>query len=343
MPEVLYVTREEIMTALDVKPSAYMRREVDRAARAGSRACEGRLHRIFYPEILTRQFDWPNSQGGPDSRLWFDERSLISLTSITSGGVTIPNASAQLRPDLSGPPYSHIDLDRNTSSAYSGGPQRAVSITGLWGYRNDERQIGTSLIIASTSATSITVSTPVDVGSVLRIDSERMRVTGKTWALAGQTTPTISADKASTSFSLADVSGFSFGETILIDAERMEIVDIAGNLLIVRRAAGGSVLAAHTAGTQVYVERALTVARGALGTTAATHAAAAPVFLWEVPSMVKELSQAYAEDIFLQRNSGYARTVGTGDSERQVSGRSIKGIEDRAFAIYGRGARMRAV
>jgi hypothetical protein len=339
----MYVTREEIMTSLDVKPSAYMRREVDRAARSGSRATEGRLHRIFYPEILTRTFDYPTAQGGAVNRLWFDERSLISATSIVSDGVSIPAGEALLRPDLSGPPYSHIEINRSSRYTFAGGPQRAVSITGLWGYRNDESARGTALVISSTTATQITVTSSIDVGRVLRIDNERMLVTGKTWTLAGQTTPVIAADKAAVGISLADVSTFSFGDTILVDSERMEIVDIAGSMLIVRRAAGGSILAAHASGTQVYVERLLTVERGALGTTAATHLAGATVYRWDCPTLVTELAQAYAEDAFLQRNAGYARTAGTGDSERQVSGRSIKNIEERAATLYGRSARMRAV
>ena len=69
----------------------------------------------------------------------------------------------------------------------------------------------------------------------------------------------------------ASGSGFNVGEVILVDSERMLIVDIAGNYLTVKRAWDGSVLAIHSTGADIYTLRLLTVTRGALGTTAGTH------------------------------------------------------------------------
>jgi hypothetical protein len=339
--EPVYVTRDELMRALDVKPSAYMRNEIDRAARAGSRAAEGYLHRIFYPELLTRSFDWPSpGRGQSYSRIYFDERSLISLVDVESGGYEIDPLDVLLYPDGQAP-YEWIELDRDSPAAFSGGTQRAVIMSGLWGYRNDESAVGTLTSSPSISSSTFSVSSSLEVGSILRVGQERAQVQEKSWSVSGQF-GSISSTKDSTTLPVSDSSVFSFGEEILLDAERMEIVDIAGNNLIVRRAVGGSVLAAHTNGV-IFRNTIVRVQRGALGTTATAHSTGDTVYLWQPPSLVKELAQAYAEDIFLQRNSGYARTAGTGESERMVTRNALKGIEERAGAVYRRKARRRAV
>src|SRR3546814_20587325 len=93
---------------------------------------------------------------------------------------------------------------------------------------------------------------------------------------------------------VTDGTLFFVGELILIDSERMRIVDITGNNLTVVRAYDGSTLAAPSLGADVYVYRSLTVERGALGTTAATHLDAASVTVWAVPASVKVLASGRA-------------------------------------------------
>lgn len=340
--EPVYVTPEMIERALDVKPSAYMRSEILRACRAGSRMVEGRLHRIFYPERIARTFDYPVPGGGKVNKLWFDELSLISMESVVSDGVTIPVLSVFARPD-DGPPFSWVELDRDTVYSFAGGPQRAVTITGVWGYTNEENANGTLSSSINSSDTALTLSRSLDTGSIIRIGSERIQVIAKRWALAGQTTPAVSADKTAVAISLGSVAVFVEGEKILIDGERMEVQEITGNTLYVRRAIDGTILAAHSNGTQIYRQTLHDVERGALGTTAAAHDAGDTVYQWQCPSLVAELAQAYAEDAFIQRNAGYARTIGSGEGERQASGRGIRDVEDRAYQLYGRKARLRSV
>ncbi|PZT70197.1 hypothetical protein DN402_31760 [Streptomyces sp. SW4] len=111
--------------------------------------------------------------------------------------------------------------------------------------------------MATTTAGTLTVdgrtSAAVGVGSVLRVGSERMLVTGRTMAATGQTLAAdLTVQKKDVTVTVADASGFAVDETVLIDAERMLIVDIAGNTLIVERAVDGSVLAAHTTGAALY-------------------------------------------------------------------------------------------
>lgn len=141
---------------------------------------------------------------------------------------------------------------------------------------------------------------------------------------------------------MADGTAFRSGETILLDAERIRVVDIAGNNLTLRRAVDGTTLAAHTTAT-VYALRALTVTRGALGTTAASALTGATVYEWQPPALAGELNLAYAVNILLQRQSGYARTVGEGENQREAAGRGIREIEKEAKSALGRQARTGAV
>jgi hypothetical protein len=130
---------------------------------------------------------------------------------------------------------------------------------------------------------------------------------------------------------------------LLIDSERMRIDDIAGNTLIVTRAWDGSTIAAHTAGATIYAPRTLTVARGALGTTAAAHGSGSTVYRWDAPGPVRQLCVAEALTDLLQGRSGYARTAGAGENEREATGRGLKDLRDRAYTSHGRKGRVRSV
>jgi hypothetical protein len=341
--EPVCVTRDEIMKALDVRPSSYLLGEVDRACQAGTRAVEGLLHRSLFPEIATRYFDWP-SPSGYVRRIDFDEHTLISATSVVSNGITlIEGTDFYLEPVNEGPPFDHLELNRDSSLSFAGGPQRAVAITGLWGIRNDERSNGTAVGSLSDSTTTVTLSVPASVGAILRVGTERMQVSGTSWVTSAQTSPALTADKAAVSLAVSDGTVFTPGEYLLIDSERLQVDDVAGNTLTVRRAVQGSLLAAHTLGAVIYWQHALTVERGSLGTTAAAHSNGSTVYRWMPAALITEVAQAYAEDFFLQRNSGYARTVGAGDNVRAAPGRGISQAEARCRKVYGRGYRTRAI
>lgn len=344
MTEIPYVYVEDIESSLDVKPSAFMTREILRACRSASRMVDGFCHRILYPHFDTLTFDYPGPRASSNA-LWLDENELISASAVTSDSVTIPADTGYLLRPVDGPPYNRIELLRTSSYAFAGGPQNAVSIAGLYGYRDDEEQESALTdAISSASVATITVDRPVGgIGALLRVDSERLLLAGKSWVASAATAPALAGDRSVVSVAVASGAVFTAGEIILIDAERMEVVEIAGNTLVVRRAVGGSILAAHTLGTAIYWQHSLVVTRGAVGSTAATHADASVVYRWEPPSEARELAQAYAEDIFLQRNSGYARTSGQGENERPVSGTGVRTIEARVSANLRRSARTRAV
>lgn len=341
---VWYCTREDVKAALDFKETARNNAQVDRAIEAASRAVEGCLKRRFYPATATRYFDWPTSGGGFPWRLWLDENDLISASLVQTGTVTISPSQYNLEPANSGPPYTRLELKLSGSAAFgaSSSHQRDVSIVGVWGYGADTQAAGTLSEALDDTETAVDVSdsSAVGVGDILLVDSERMIVTAKSVVTTSQT---LQADLASqaNAVTVAVVTGsaYSVGETILVDSERLLVVDIAGNSLTVRRAWDGSVLAAHTSGGTVYAARTLTVERGALGTTAATHNSSAAVRKHQVPSLVKQFAVAEALNYILQEGSGWARVAGSGDNEREATGRALKDIRKAALETYGRRAR----
>jgi hypothetical protein len=348
---IWYATREDVKDALDAKETARANSKIDRAIGAASTAVEGLCHRRFYPEQASRSWDWPNGQGAAAWRLWLDDNELISLTSLTSGGRPLDLEDVLLRRSdgRDEPPYTHIELNIGSNATFGGGPtsQRDITVTGLFGYRNDETTLGTHGGITS-GATTLTVdaltSATVGVGSVLRLDDERVTVTARSMATTGQTlTAPVDAQMKTTTIPVADGSAFAEGELILVDGERCKVDEIAGNTLIVRRAADGSTIAAHDAATPVYAPRSLRLRRGMLGTTAAAHTAGGSVVRWDPPALVNELTIAQATTNLLQGAAGYARTVGSGEGTREAAGRGLAAIRDDTYTAHGRKARSRAV
>lgn len=352
MTQPVYCTREDVKEALDVKETARADGRIDRAIEAATRAVEALCHRRFYPVLATRYWDWPGGQYARSWRLWLDSDELVSVTTLTSGGVVIPASGYLLEPNRTGPPYNRLEINISTSSGFIGGntPQRNIALTGLFGYDNTESPAGTVGAAATATATSLAVSdsAAIGVGSIIRIGGERLLVTGKTMADTGVTAGVLTASAANVSITLSGTVGAPIpGETILVDSERMLVIDMAGPVATVKRAWDGSVLAAHAAGTAVYAARALTVTRGALGTTAATMAQGDPVVRWEPPGPVRTLTIAEAMNTMLQEPAGYSRTVrsqaGTGTRSVAAVTVELDALRERVYASHGRKNRSRAV
>lgn len=339
------------MRAADVRAAAYLSPEIDQAIATASQAVDDLCHRGdatrpgFTPWAGALTLDWPTLNNEFGYRFYLNRNSLVSLTTVVSGGTTI-TPDCLLRPEH-GPPYSILDVDRGSSSILSigstGAGQASLTITGVWsGCPISERtSTGWTAPVLTDSATSATLTAPLDVGTIIRIDSERMIVSDLGWVSSGQTGSLAGSASAQT-LAVATGSAFFVGEEILVDAERLLVREIAGNNLIVQRATGGSTLAAHTAAT-IYYARAATLERGALGTTAAAHLAGAQVYVYVPPPLIEQLTVAYALDQRAQESSAYARTVGTGDAERAASGSAVRALEDRVWAAHGRKLRHRAV
>ncbi|MFI8448246.1 hypothetical protein [Streptomyces erythrochromogenes] len=347
-----YATREDVMRAVDSKETARNAGQIDRGLEAASRAIDALCHRIFYPHVATKSFDWPNSQHAAPWRLWLDANELISVSAVSSGGTAISTVDVLLEPNEYGPPYNRLELSLGSDASFGGGDthQRDITITGLYGYRNDETPVGATAEALDASETGLDVDGPtsatVGVGSLLRIDDERMTVTGRSMLDTGQNLGGDLDAKASTvTVPVASTAGFAADETVLIDAERMLIVDIAGNNLIVKRAWSGSVLAAHTTGADVYASRTLTVRRGACGTTAASHSLAADVYRWDPPGPVQTLAIAETLNMLGLEQASYSVVLRAGETggERTRDQRGLQALRNQVYDSYGRKARLRGV
>ncbi len=132
------------------------------------------------------------------------------------------------------------------------------------------------------------------------------------------------------------------GEVVVLDQEQMLVEQVVAGIATVRRAFGGTTLAAHS-GAAVYAFRQFSVLRGQLGTTAGSYSAAAAVYKHRVPPLIRDLSIAEETGQLLQEGSGYARTVGSGDAAHPAPGIALADKWDEARARHGRKARHRGV
>lgn len=352
----VYTTRETIKRGLDISSTARNDRQIDRCIESAARRVDGLCHRIFYPRVDTKYFDWPNYQRAIPWRLWLDDTELISATTVTSGGTAVPAANYNLESNRVGPPYDRLEIDISTSSALSSGStyQQAIAITGLWGYANDEDTLGTAAESMDASETGLDVdaatSAEVGVGSILRIDSERMLVSGRTQLNTAQSVggSGLTVGKNDVTVAVGSGTDFAIDEIITVDSERMLIVDITGNNLTVIRAYDGTILATHAAATAIYAQRTLTVVRGAFGTTAAAHASGATILMWKPPMGVRQLNTAEAIHELMQENTGWFRTMSAssnfgGTAKRSASMDAILDLRDSVYRQYGRKARVRSI
>jgi hypothetical protein len=344
-------TREDVARATDQKETARNWASVDRAIEAAADSVSSLCNRDFIPFTGTRYLDWPDLNRSRPWRLWLNRNEVISVTSlVVSGTALTQNVDYFLRRSdgKDEPPYTHIEINRLGSAALAAG-QRSVALTGQFGHSANTTPTGAlaEALDASETAVDVTNSAGVGVGDLLLVDSERMAVTDKTMLDTGvdiDAADSLTASTGDVSITLSTTTGApNVGETILIDSERMLVVDTAGVVLTVKRAWDGSTLAAHTAGASIYAPRTLTVLRGAQGTLTATHSLSATVSRHVWPGIVRQLAVGEAIAWGEQEGAAWARTAGSGDNEREVSGRGLTVLRDQVRAAYGRNARKRAV
>jgi hypothetical protein len=352
----VYTTREMIKRALDQGEVPKNNRNIDRCVQAASRLAESHCHRIFYPRVATKYFDWPNEQGALSWRLWLDDQDLISVTTLTSGGTTIASSDFNLESNRTGPPYNRLEISTSSSANFGGGSthQRDITITGLWGWNDDHISVGTTVEALDASETGVDVSAAASadlgVGSILKIDSERMLVTNRTQLDTGINVggAGLTANKNSQALTVSDGTQFAEGEVILIESERMLIEEISGNVLTVERAFEGSTIAAHAAGVDIYAPRTLTVTRGALGSTAASHNSGATVQAWVVPSALQQYVTAEAIHQLMQEQTGWFRTMSAssifgGTAKRAATVEALVDFRNQMYTLHGRKARTRTI
>jgi hypothetical protein len=347
---VWYCRREDVKSALDIKQTARSDAQVDRSIAAASRTIENLCNRVFYPTVATRYFDWPTewAQTTVPWRLWLDENEVVEVISLSSGGVTIPATDYFLEPNLTGPPFDRIELDLADSSSFgqtSGTYQRDIALEAVFGYDNITEQVGTlSSSVSSSDSTLLATDGSIGVGDLLTIDSEKMVVIGKAWVDTADTSAgVVTSSMADDVVTCSDGTLYTEGEVIALDSEKMMVVDIMVNDLVVKRAWDGSTLADHTAGAHILAKRTLRVQRGQLGTQAVGHLSAAPIYRQVFADGVHTLCVAIALDAVLQEQSGYSRETGSGDNAKPATGAGLAAAIQRAYETYGRKTRMKAV
>lgn len=339
-----YVTREAVADALDMSPTGYDTAAIDRAAMSGTAAVETLTRRVFWPEVGTRVFDWPAPGATvPAYRLYLDgEHSELAsaATGLESGGTTLDVADTIAGPADLGPPYSWLDLDTSTSAAYDSGAtwQSSTTVSGTFaGCAVRTRTIGTITAAVDTTVTAVPVDGPaaaeVGCGDLLNVGTERMLVTGRTWTDTGVTVTL--ADDSTAAATAFTGSGFAVGERLLVDGERMRVVDVAGTTVHVQRGIDGTQLDAHT-GAAVYASRSLIVQRGYGGTTAAAHDDDTACALQVYPPLVVELALAEALVAKTQQAGAYSRPQGPDASARPVPSGTLTDVRARCEAAHRR-------
>lgn len=367
--------REDVKRALDIEGiTATSDNRIDRALTTVADTVEAQMHRTFYPLDASRFLDWPNHQYANPWRIWLEQWDLVAATSVESPrGTAIPLYQIFLEPVNRKPgwPFESVELDRSTNVAWGLGPtsQHSVYITGTWGFGADTDPAGTltAAILAADTTLSVSdssLSGPGDVlvlgpgtaaapyplypgtaGAVGAPTGERVLVTGRSAITTGLTQSGSGCTSASSEDNTLATTGtgtLNPGEVILLDQERMLIQEVVGGAATVKRSWDGTYLAAHSAAA-VYAYRQLSVLRGQLGTTAAAHSSGALVGRHRVPSLIRDLSIAECLNQVLEEGSGYARTVGAGESQMPAPGMGLAEKWDEARATYGRKARKGAV
>jgi hypothetical protein len=340
----VYCTREQVKTALDSAETARNNRRIDRLIGASADNVDKLTKRVFYPWTGVRTLDWPPEWDPSVSwRLWLEDNELAAApTSVTVDGVPIDITKVFPRPDT-GPPFNRLELDRGSNTAWSAGstPQRAIGVTGTFA---GCPVVETSAAVLAADVTTLTVPTAVvgaswevGVGSVLRVGSERMLVTGRSMVTTGQTVQVpMDAQLLSQQVSVVTGAGFVEDETIMVGAEKMRVDEISGNTLVVRRGWDGSAVATHASGSVIYAPRSLTVSRSACGTSPGTHTAGDAVWVFQPPGLVNQYAIAHTIVSLLNESAGYGRTVGSGDNEREAAGKALTLLEKRLVEGYRR-------
>lgn len=376
-----YSNRYEVMRALDFPPDVDVTAAVDRANMDAAEAIDGAMARVFFPSDDTRWFDWPPQSGTGGGqyadpwRLWLDDNDLVALSALVSGGVSLPLsqvfANPQENPRKFRPYYTEIELDRAYDVQFGNNsqtPQKVIGMTGTWGYGADADPAGSLASAVADGDSTVTVTDgsqagPGDLvvlgygrgdapgpsadgnhaGDIQPYLGERALVTDVTaieTGLVQSGSGVTTAEDNDQALTWTGTGQLAPGEVITLDSEDMLVLKVAGETATVRRAYAGSTLAAHS-GADVYALRQWSVLRAQLGTTAGSYEAAAAVCRHRVPSLVRGLSIAVAENQLLQEGSGYAREVGADGDKRPAPGSGLPGKWALARRRHGRSGHVR--
>ena len=266
----------------------------------------------FIPVTATKRYD-----GTGDIDLTV--APLLAVTSIVDDGDSLVSADYLLYPRnrwWENGPYTRIrtDPDATTLNAWSL-EEDIVVVTGRWGLyeesgstdatvQNDPLAAdGTSLIVDNGSK--------IRPGLVLLIAAEQTFIesTGTTTDSTADTAEAV--DNSEEAIDTSDGTKVAIGEIIKIDNEKMLVLDIQSNTIVVERGWGGTTRAAHNTSVNVNVYRTFTVKRGVNGTTAAEHAQDVAISKYIPPWDVHYLCKQMASIMSKKAESSYAGKTGS--------------------------------
>ena len=345
-----YTTREAVKAAAGIIGSDGDV-AIDSLIDSYSRAVDLATHTHFIPLVETRKYD----AHGPALRgrkLYFDAH-LQSISAFTDQGdeaVAVAASEYRLMPQNDGPPYSWLELlsDVTTAQLQSDPDtlQDSFRITGSWS-AHSETVAASSIITGNMDDSQTTLhvanGSKVGVGDTVLIQSEQMFVSDRDDVdLAVNThgsTGAMGADDSDTTVTLAGVptDAVNVGEVLRIGTELLLVTAINSTTSFeVERAHDGSILAAHSTGDDVFIRRTYTIVRAVNGTTAATHADDLAVTRYVVPTFLRLLVEAEVIAAFYQQPAGWGRSIGSGEGQRELSGRALDTLRKRGLGAHKR-------
>ena len=268
----------------------------------------------FLPTAETRAFPSKDNltlrYDDEDRRDLLDLADLLTITSVSVlGTVRSTNDYFGWPPLRSWPdgPYTALQINRFGSLGMWCNLAGKNAITGTWGLYDKTVSLSLSTVTQLIGATTIVVSdgSQVSPGMVLELESEWELVTSTGAATASTATVSGAWDNAAEELAVSDGTKVNVGETIQVDFERMRILDIAGNTLLVSRGVNKSKRNTHTNGTAVNVFRTFNVLRGANYSTAAAHTSVA-VSRQVAPADVNYLCRQVAILMINKAKTGFA-------------------------------------
>ena len=116
-----YCTRDAVKLAGSLNGASFDAR-IDRIIEGVSRRTERTTRRFYIPQTLTRLYRWPPPDFFSPSILYLDA-DLLSVTTLQakaqdSSPMTISSSDYFLEPNNLGPPYSSIEIDLSSTSAF---------------------------------------------------------------------------------------------------------------------------------------------------------------------------------------------------------------------------------
>lgn len=273
-----------------------------------------RLGGRFLPSTEQKKFD-----GNGDRHQWIDELLAITAFTMLDGNTTYTLTSADylLHPAnrwWANGPYTRleVDLDSTQIGQWAKGQQN-LQITGRWGLYEETAATGATAS-QTDSATTLVVDNAgkLSIGAVVKIGDEQ-ELLESFGAVSDSTADTSAAmDVSQDTIAITNGSLLSRGEVAVIDTEKMLVLEVISNTLVVARGYGGSKIATHLINSNVYVYRTFNVTRAVNGTTAAQHTTAS-VSKCVAPQSINYLCRQIAGLMHKKAQSGWSSKVGNAE------------------------------